>query len=294
MRGPRWGTGDPVNLYGIDVSHHQSPSTLNWKLLREEGCSFVIVRACYGAMHDRHAAEHIRRARDVGMLVGLYHFFRANVAVPDQLAAFRSVANACSYGRREDIVPSLDFEDDTDKRPILPEHAPLALQMLKGLERTFEQKPLLYITQRDFGRVGRPPWALEYPLWVAHYARKDVVTPATPAGRPWAIWQHRVGPFVMNGPNGYDAAKPLLDQNRAMYLPLLSGMMATHPKDAPFARGHDQLDDEDDGETNKGMAAMLAATLDNMGHAALERNRREALDEMSGNNDGGEPPENAA
>ena len=71
---------------------------------------------------------------------------------------------------------------------------------------------LVYLTQRDFARLGKPAWVLERPLWTAHYT--TAAAPATPGNKPCAIWQRTVGPYNPDGPGG--AIKPLLlDQNVA-------------------------------------------------------------------------------
>jgi lysozyme len=208
-------------LAGIDVSHYQSPSAVPWQALADAG-AFCIVRATYGTKRDEMASNHVSRARAHGVRVGVYHFFRASLPVRAQLDAFREAAFAADYGKPLDVVPAIDWEDD-GKAPIAPEHAPLAEELCGEVAQAFGQVPLLYITQRDWSRVGRPLWALNYPLWVAHYSSASRLQPATPAGAPWAIWQHRVGPFDLKGPHGY-YSPALYDHNVANFLPLLNGM----------------------------------------------------------------------
>lgn len=207
-------------LLGIDVSHYQDPKAVPWAELGAVS-GFAIVRVTYGTRRDAKAYDHIARAREHGVTVGAYHFFRASESVPAQLEALHAACVAADYGKPRDIVPAIDWEDD-GSRPIAPEHAPLAEEFCAEVAQATGRQPLLYITQRDWGRVGRPGWALGYPLWVAHYSSPARLEPATPAGHPWAIWQHRVGPFNLRGPHGY--YKPALyDQNVANYLPLLDG-----------------------------------------------------------------------
>jgi lysozyme len=186
-------------LKGIDISHHQAPSSVPWETL-SSARAFVIVRHTYGAALDRQAEQHVRLAREHRLRVGAYHFFRASQPIQEQIDAFRSAILISGYGRYEDIVPAIDFEDDTASRPITPDQAPLCEQLCKAFANYFLAPPLLYITQRDWGRVGSPAWALKYPLWVAHYSSASRKEPATPNGHPWAIWQHRVGPLDLNGP----------------------------------------------------------------------------------------------
>ena len=149
------------------------------------------------------------------MAVGLYHFFRTSQPVTDQLAAFCAQALACGI-KVGDICPALDIEDDGATGPkIDPSWAAPAHLMSLGLVANFGEA-MMYVTQRDFGRMGKPDWVLERPLWCAHYT--GAAAPATPGNAPWAIWQCRVGPYAANGQGG--AFQPmLLDQNRAQRLP---------------------------------------------------------------------------
>jgi hypothetical protein len=183
---------------GIDLSHHQAPTAVPWERIGAE-CSFVICRATYGTMRDRQVAEHLRRARAVGAQVGLYHFFRAVQRLDDQLAAFSAAAEAAGY-QPGDIVPAIDVEDDPKVADVAPAWAPSVHALALAMQERYGAKPLIYITQRDWHRAGKPLWMLEHPLWVAHYT--GAAKPATPGNVPWLIWQNRVGPFQPGGPGG--------------------------------------------------------------------------------------------
>lgn len=211
-------------MYGIDVSHHQAPASLPWNIIRQSS-DFCIVRATYGSkLRDRQCAEHIRRARAAELLVGLYHFFRPSQPVHEQLALFRSVAQAADY-RRGDIVPALDIEHDPIPEPgtnVSPAWEPGVRQFAEALAAEFGALPIIYITQREWHMLGKPGWVLGHPLWVAHYTA--AAKPATPGGIVPLIWQHRVAPYDPNGPGGHDSKRPELDQNRAF------GTLPTAPR----------------------------------------------------------------
>jgi len=258
--------------YGIDVSHYQStvaPGGVPWSLLRQSGCEFAMVRACYGTSRDERAVEHVRNARAVGMAVGLYHFFRISQPVTDQLAAFCAQALACGI-RVGDIAPAVDIEDDGRTGPkIDPSWSDAAEVFTGGLVANFGEA-LVYITQRDFGRLGKPAWVLDRPLWVAHYT--GAAKPATPSGADWAIWQHRVGPWAMNGQGGAYAAsgKPAsevngppgpLDQSRARRLPWCTRVAGATGSTPPPPSGP---------EPGYSHADLLAARLD-LSHGADDR-----------------------
>lgn len=184
--------------YGLDISHHQDPKALPWDRIGGE-CEFVICRSTYGTMRDRQVVEHMRRARAVGVKVGLYHFYRSLQPLDDQLAAFSAAAEAAGY-QPGDIVPALDVEDDPKVAEVSPTWVSTVRAFVLALAQRFGAVPMIYITQRDWNRLGKPVWMLEHPLWVAHYTQAQ--KPATPAGAPWLIWQNRVGPFQPGGLGG--------------------------------------------------------------------------------------------
>jgi len=186
----------------------------------------VIARAGYGSARDRHVSEHVARSRDIGAKVGLYLFFRPSEPIEPQLDTLLDVAEAVGLGPG-DIVPALDIEQDPIPSPqeVSPDWSAPCLDFVEALEARFGGA-LVYITQREWGMLGKPEWVLKRPLWVAHYTAAK--QPATPGNVPATIWQHRVGAFDPAGPGGYTAPKDLpsgsiqLDQNRLLLpLPLI-------------------------------------------------------------------------
>lgn len=197
---------------GIDVSHHQNPDALDYPKLAETH-AFVIVRATYGTTRDRKTAEHVKQAREAGLTVGLYHFFRPSQGAAEQAQAFAAVADEVGIGAG-DIVPMIDVEMDPiplDQDPEPSWVQPLA-ELADLLSEHFGTPPGFYITQSDWNLLGRPDWMLGHPLWVAHWTTAE--QPATPANEGWEIWQYAVEKLA-----GVYGDK--LDLNRALYLPVI-------------------------------------------------------------------------
>lgn len=205
-----------MRFHGLDISHWQQPHQMPWDSFAKTS-QFVIARGTYGTNRDRAVAEHVRRARGVGLRVGLYHFYRQVEPWKDQFEAFGEACDAAGI-RPGDIIPALDLEDDGQHRPISADWAPNAWQLCEAMVKRWGDC-LVYITQRDFGRLGRPEWVLQRPLWVAHWTAAK--QPATPGNAPWAVWQYRVGPYQAGGVGGYhEPAK--LDHNwadRLVFIP---------------------------------------------------------------------------
>jgi len=191
-------------------------------------CDFVICRASYGGtLRDRAVIEHISRARDLGIKVGLYQFYRPSQLVNDHFKMLKLVADVVQLGDG-DIVPVIDVELDPNPHAtsVSPAWEPDLKELVDRVTREWGDT-MIYITQADWRLLGKPLWVLEHPLWVAHYTKG---APATPAGRTPHIHQHRVGPFDPMGPGGYVKENPDIDHNRLIRpLPLIGSLNDVDP-----------------------------------------------------------------
>jgi GH25 family lysozyme M1 (1,4-beta-N-acetylmuramidase) len=195
----------PVTLlYGCDVSTFQAPGLVDWTKK-----DFGIVRATYGGKPDAKALAHVERIRDAGKIVGLYHFLLPQQAIAGQVDSFCRVADAARLGPG-DMLPCIDIEDYPDQwskvgglhathwQPVAPAWVDPLAQLVEAFDAHFGGC-ILYVTQRDWARLGKPAWVLQRPLWVANYPGKGATSPlkapATPGGCPWRIWQWLVGPL---------------------------------------------------------------------------------------------------
>ena len=189
MTRPELPTIPDALVLGVDLSHHQDPARIDWDALARTH-RFAIVRATYGTTRDRQVLEHARHTRDVGMTLGLYHFFRIAQNVCDQWCAFAEVADLVRLGPG-DVVPSLDVEADTSPQlqPVQRSWSgPLRL-MAEALAGRW-QSCMPYGNASDFARLGNPEWLAQYPLWAAHW---NATEPRCPPGLDWRVWQCRVG-----------------------------------------------------------------------------------------------------
>jgi lysozyme len=94
-------------VYGIDVSHRQGD--VDWvKVSQDElDIKFVYVKASEGTTYrDAKFAENARGARDAGLDVGAYHFFRMTSSARSQFRTFKSQMDKCDITLR----PVLDVE----------------------------------------------------------------------------------------------------------------------------------------------------------------------------------------
>jgi lysozyme len=240
--------------HAIDVSHHQNPNTVPWARIRETS-EYAIIRLAYGSgLRDRECVRHFKAARAAGFKVGGYHFFRPSQDPVAQLAVFKAQAEACEYGSG-DVIPWLDIEADPVPKPgksVSPEWFKPALELWNGIREHFGQCGV-YITQREWGMLGKPSWVTDSPLWVAHYTK--ALTPASPNGKQPMMWQWRVGPYDVKGPGGYyESSQLVLDQNRVYEaLPLI--LRQPEPSVAPPPQSQAADDPDWDDLCARAMAA---------------------------------------
>lgn len=228
--------------YVVDVSKWQPPASLPWDKFAA-GAHGLIARSSYGTMRDERMVEHLKRARGAGLKVGCYHFYRPSRPVQAQLDVLLAQLDLAKIGSG-DIIPTLDVELDPvpAPQPVTKAWQEGVRAILSALKDRFGNA-MVYITQREFNMLGAPEWLLTFPLWVANYTAAP--KPASPGNRPWTGWQHRVGPFVPDGPGGYDKAHPDLDQSRFVDLPLIGALpyQPPVPQPAPTVETDDGLEE---------------------------------------------------
>lgn len=178
--------------HGVDVSHYQAKPWFPWDAVAKTS-QFVIVKFSEGVRADTEAEALVRRARDVGLAVGGYHFWHDGIAPQAQLDAFAAVSDRCGI-RPGDLLPALDLEDPPHGKLTRASSEP-AEEWCQGATSLWGDVTL-YINQVDWAELGSPAWCLACQLWVAHWPGHTLTSPATPDHRPWRIWQYAVHPYA--------------------------------------------------------------------------------------------------
>jgi lysozyme len=158
---------------------------INWEevkkmKVRDVSLQFAVIKATEGLTRvDWQFRRNWRKAKDAGIPRGAYHFFLATKSGADQAKNFISTVSLS----RGDLPPVLDVEEtygvktaDVQKR---------VKDFLRTVEKHYGVKPIIY-TNVDFYNRHLGAEFDEYPLWVAHYIRKD----RPRIDRKWIFWQH--------------------------------------------------------------------------------------------------------
>jgi GH25 family lysozyme M1 (1,4-beta-N-acetylmuramidase) len=187
-------------LRGIDVSTYQG--SINWSAVKASGIDFAIVKATQGhavnsnsyLFTDRHFANNVTGAHDVGLKVGVYHYLTAKTIKEAQTEAQHFIDTIAPYKPRIELWAAVDVEED--------KYLPRNKKLLSDIVEAFcayvaaeGYRPMVYtnpnyLTWR-FDKI--PP----HDLWLALWRDKT----RTPTGYDnMQIWQY--GAETVKGING--------------------------------------------------------------------------------------------
>lgn len=174
--------GSSANLIydGIDVSSYQKD--IDWSATaKDKNIKFVYVKATEGSTYrSRHYQYNIENARQYGIHVGAYHFFRPNVPVEKQFRNFTSVVKK----EDQDLIPLIDVEVRGNNLTVKA-LVDSVLAFADRLEDHYGCKPMIYTGHAFYNSYlsGKIPG---YPLFIARYSK---VEPRLTGGANWVLWQ---------------------------------------------------------------------------------------------------------
>ena len=180
--GKRPQAGEDFPVQGFDVSHHQG--VIDWKQISPRHYQFVYLKATEGSdFKDRHFQENWQHAREQGLRVGAYHFYRICRDGTVQAQNFIE-----TVPRKSDALPpviDLEYDSqciDTYTREQLLREIRL---MHDRLYAHYGQPPIFYVSKNFYHLVLMGNF-LHTPLWIRDYAGP----PQLKDHRAWSFWQY--------------------------------------------------------------------------------------------------------
>lgn len=170
-----------ARIKGVDVSHYNG--AIDWKKVKAAGYQFAFLKATEGVdLLDETFEANRRGAREAGLSVGYYHFFRPNDSVDAQVTFFIR-----TIGRLEldALRPVLDVEDPRIWRPYtVQQRVAMILDWCQKVHKSLGVAPMIYASPKFVDELlENSPQLAEYDLWIANY---NVPEPTIP--KPWTKW----------------------------------------------------------------------------------------------------------
>ncbi|GAO42811.1 glycoside hydrolase family 25 protein [Flavihumibacter petaseus] len=171
------------SIHGIDVSKYQD--RINWEAVKEMEVEdvrigFVFIKATEGLGNmDACFRRNWEKSAEAGLPRGAYHFFLAPKSGAEQAENFIRRVEL----KRGDLPPVIDVEQSygVSGDKLRTE----VKAFLDRVEAHYGVKPIIYTNVDFYNRYLKDQFD-QYPLWVAHYLRKDRPRIA----RNWAFWQY--------------------------------------------------------------------------------------------------------
>jgi lysozyme len=167
---------------GIDISHHQTE--IDWEILARANLDFVFIKATEGGNHkDTKFAEYWKRAGELGLARGAYHYFTFCKSGKEQAENYiHTVPDGPGL-----LPPVIDLEygGNCSARPPKDELIKEIGDFADIVERKYGSRPLIYTTNqsyRDFISGELPG----YMIWI----RDIYSSPRLADGRGWSFWQY--------------------------------------------------------------------------------------------------------
>ena len=174
-------SAEPYPIKGFDVSHHQGK--IDWKKISPQQYQFVYLKATEGGDYqDDQFQNYWLQARERGMRVGAYHFFRlcrdGDIQAKNFIQTVPNKPNA--------LPPVIDLEYDSNcintfTKEQLLKHIQVMHDQLKS---HYGKQPIFY-TSKNFYNIILTGEFKETPIWIREYKDK----PDLKDGRPWTFWQ---------------------------------------------------------------------------------------------------------
>jgi lysozyme len=172
------------HIHGIDVSYAQGK--INWpkvKAMEEDSVhiSFAFIKATEGLLTvDPYFKRNWREAPKTGIRCGAYHFFRPYKSGLWQARFFLQNVRIESG----DLPAVVDIERLDGVTPVAMRSQ--LHDFLKHVQAKTHVKPIIY-TGLSFYKDYLEGYYDDYPLWIAHYNRKEL---NAGANTNWWFWQH--------------------------------------------------------------------------------------------------------
>lgn len=127
-----------ASTYGIDVSHYNSVA---WQSV-PDSISFCYVKATEGDKFvDPKCKTHVKNARQRGLEVGVYHYYRTHVSPQAQIENFKKIYLNTSTT----LIPAIDIEQQGNDFSDFKEVNRHLSEFLDLFEKEFSVKPVIYL-----------------------------------------------------------------------------------------------------------------------------------------------------
>ncbi len=176
---------------GIDVSAHNG--SIDFRKVASDSVMFVMIKATEGVdFCDANFSRNFTAAKDAGLRVGAYHFFRFNS--PGKTQARHFIESV--LGRHLDLPLAVDVEKWGNPAAYDVDSVKRQLRIMLDELEVFGYRPMIYTNKHGYEAFIKDDFA-DFPLWICSLSRE----PQIPG---WDLWQHSHKGRVKGVPTAVD------------------------------------------------------------------------------------------
>ena len=166
-------------IIGIDVSKHTG--LIDWDQIKQQGIGFAYIKSTEGVDYlDPRFSYNVKEAKDAGVPVGAYHFFRFHRSGAEQAINFMTQVNINSL----DLPPVVDVEEwgqySFSKNV---DNVAIELQsFIKSIEALSTRKVVIYADQTSYKKYIEGRFKNNR-IWICSLGKEPQID------QKWSLWQ---------------------------------------------------------------------------------------------------------
>ena len=190
-----------MSIIGLDISHYQG-TNINWTKMLSAGVKFIYLKCSEGTFYrDDTFVNNHKKAKEVGIKVGAYHFVRGGDA-EGQFQWFKKSMGNLVF----DLPPALDVEVYGITEALVHSIGTSLKQLIETKPQQFLYRETMYpaiYTNISLGNsIFKSAKMSNYPLWIATRKLTAPVLPKTWKSVGHFVWQDAVTSGVPYGIKG--------------------------------------------------------------------------------------------
>lgn len=180
-----WATCFYTKTYnGIDISHHNN---ICWKCIAEDPyVKFCYIKATEGKYFvDRKCETNARDAKQIGLQIGLYHYFRTGISAKDQFNNFNKIFKKVE----SDLIPVIDVESIGNDFSNINKVNKNLFELVSLFYNEYKCYPIIYFGTKEAYKTI--PVTYKCPFWISNTIHPNRIPNFT-------IKQYKIGKIGCN------------------------------------------------------------------------------------------------
>lgn len=145
---------------GIDISHHNN---ICWKCIsKDSNIKFCYIKATEGkSFIDNKCEINAKKAKQINLNVGLYHYFKTDVSAKEQFNNFKIIFNKVN----PNLIPVIDVEKTGNDFSNINKVNKNLSKLISLFYNEYKTYPIIYFESQDLYKIFKSTYKCKY--WIS-------------------------------------------------------------------------------------------------------------------------------